>query len=710
MHASIRRLVCRMPPATCLRWSTARTRLPDVALRSQRAFDSSSTTMPPPPQQQQPSSSVADWSAALPEVPYGFPASPAAADLYAAERSGGLPRRWLRDLPRHVQRSTATGRRGDAASPSAADAAPSASPVLRIEHYLPSKEELWRSPPYEALREIALSTPYHDTLRTIMEHDYRFLFSDVLCHTEAPMPHVVYEDFMKCLTFASRQRPPEEQFALEDDVLRDVLCWAAYYCTVDPFYFTSASLLFRKVEQEQHLSPAVHSAWVYICTAAGRIDEALHYAAYMEAHDIPFDADVFARMLHPSLTPAQQRLQHAPQTSKGIVLQRRLSQDMRQHHGTTAVAVHAMFVYHILTLRHTRKWEVLRAGAEFWQKGRDSAGEGMDRNARRGAALATATSATLPRVPEEVISSRTMQLAVSLYCAEKGVRWGPRTTAAMVAFMMESEDAGCTAADVLYVLMRVRRNERSAVLASLPRTAFTEDAQAALLRAAQRRSRRDAAWGVAAPLLRELLAADGASAAPDAGNAAGRRGDAGVHGSDAAVAQAMEHLQRLAAHASDATPTSSLLSAAQTATTSPLAVAEGGQAEVDGLLPEAGVRTTSTATSAAVVARDVLAAVMALDRESVTSSAAATAASAASPRPADTPGQSREAADAEADTRHDADRLHDLYAALESAGTSVSLTAWSLQQAEQEAATAQLSRQAPTSWISPSYVSPDDRA
>ncbi|KAG5480019.1 hypothetical protein LSCM1_06440 [Leishmania martiniquensis] len=620
---------------------------------------------------------TAKWSAALPDIPYGFPASDS--NVFAAERCGGIQKRWLQDLPREVDSRSNGGSPGGAS--------------VWVERYLPNKEDFWRSPPYEALREIVLRSPYHDALRIIMEHDYRFLFTDVMCNVEAPMPHVIYEDFMKCLTFSSLQQQPEEQFALPEPVLRDLLCWAAYYCTLDRFYFTSASMLFRKVEQEQHMSPAVHSAWVYICTAAGKLDEALAYAAYMDTHSIPFDPDVFALLLHPSLTPVQQRLHQAPQTSKGVVMQRRLCLDMSRHHGTMPVAVHAMFVYHILTLQHKRKWEVLRGAAELFNRRQERA------RCRRGLPSSESfmpVAGPAAEGPRAFICTRTMHLAMSLFCREKGVRWGPRTTREMVAFMLENFEAGSTVADVLFVLMRVRRNGQTRMLAALPQAVFSAQEQEALMRATHRRIQHDPSCAVAAPLLRELLAADGGS---DSHNA---------------IDRAMRHLQMLAASTTDygavAEASSPSLPAEAAASAPPLDKAERCRpAVVQGGL-EADERSSLTSLSEAMeqvreetpvspaeAARDLLAAVMALDRESVAAAPAARTGSGAkkalsmSLRPSSS-------------TAREEDRLRELHVTLEAMGTSPSLSAWSLQQLLKEEEEARLQHQAANAWISPAYV------
>ncbi|KPA75293.1 putative mitochondrial hypothetical protein [Leptomonas pyrrhocoris] len=599
---------------------------------------------------------------------------------------------------------------------------------MRGGHYLPNKDDFWRSPPYEALREIVLRTAYHDALKIIMEHDYTFLFSDVMCNEQAPMPHVVYEDFMKVLTFCSRQRPPEEQFALPDNILRDLLCWAAYYCTLDPFYFTSASMFFRKVEQEQHLSPALHSAWVYICTAAGKIDEALAYAVYMDQHRIDFDPAVFALMLHPSLTPGQLHLRHVPQTAKGIVLQRRLCQDMQQHHSTTPVAVHAMFVYHVLTLRHTRKWEVLRAAAEWSRAGRQQH-DSLER-ARRGRSPATRRTADAavagPVVSAEVMSPRTVQLAMALCGREKAVRWGPRTTKAMVFFMLSVTSAGATTADVVFVLLRIRRNERTALLAGLPRAVFNEAEQEELMAVVRRRSRVDPACAVAAPLLRELFAAG--STTSSSNSEAAVEGTASLqqqHGSDDGIMRALQDLQKLSMSAAnrndDDSSHTQYMSTARRISSEPVSSAGATydemrrREEATLLEDDAAVYPLTSPLASGVhelslpqpadVARELLEAVMALDRAS-TQQDAATNLKAASftTAGADTSANSNvAAASSSSSSSPPGEQLAALHASLEAMGTSASLSTWSAQQVEEEAEEARLRAQVSTAWIAPTY-------
>ncbi|RNF18450.1 uncharacterized protein Tco025E_04470 [Trypanosoma conorhini] len=201
----------------------------------------------------------------LPDPPCTLPTSP----RFDAERSGKFNKAWLQhELP-------------------------ACKPLVRNSVYLPSKESLWNSPIHEGLEKIAERLPYHDVLRYIMEHNYFFLFKTLLKASDAPLPHVVYEDFMKCRTFASLQNPPEEQFALSPTLLRTLLCMAAYQCILDRHYFTTCQLLFRRLEQQQAMTSEVLSAWVYCCTASGRVEEALAYAKHMADHDVPFDEIVF---------------------------------------------------------------------------------------------------------------------------------------------------------------------------------------------------------------------------------------------------------------------------------------------------------------------------------------------------------------------------------------------------------------------------------
>ncbi|RNF00704.1 hypothetical protein TraAM80_07437 [Trypanosoma rangeli] len=385
---------------------------------------------------------VREKGAKLPDPPYALPTSP----RFEVERSGTFNKTWLQhELP-------------------------ACKPLVRNSVYLPSKEELWNSPMHEGLEQIAEHLPYHDVLRYIMEHNYFFLFKTLLKAGDAPLPHVVYEDFMKCRTFASLQSPPEEQFALPPTLLRALLCMAAYQCIIDPHYFTTCHLLFRRLEQQQTMSSEVLSAWVYCCAASGRVDDALAYAKHMADHDVPFDDTVFSLMQHPSVNPVAAEHSAVWHSAKGMLLQRRLGGRLQTEYRSDTVAAHGMFVFYALTLSHVKKWEVIRAAGTL------------------GVSL----------------SERTLSLAVEVYAREKGLRCGPKTVRALALFL--ARDGSIE--HLLFVLLRTKKNELLPEFRGLPRTVFSEAEEADIMYCVARRARRDEGCSAVIPLLRALVRED----------------------------------------------------------------------------------------------------------------------------------------------------------------------------------------------------------
>nr|CCC90787.1 conserved hypothetical protein [Trypanosoma congolense IL3000] len=374
----------------------------------------------------------------LPDPPYKLPQTP----RFNAERSGIFDKNWLSRLP-------------------------ALKPAIRNSTYLPSKEVLWQAPIHQALEIVIEHLPYHDALRYITEHSFFFLFPTILKASDAPLPHVVYEDLMKCCTFASLQNPPEEQFALPPALLRTLLCTAAYHCTLDAEYFTTCQMLFCRMEQQQQATSEVLSAWVYCCAASGKVEEALTYAKYMAGCNVPFDLFVFSLMQHPSLNPID--AEHGPvsQPAKGLLLQQRLGRRMHTAYLSDSLAAHGIFVYYALTLNHVKKWEVIRAAADL-------------------------------RV---VLSDRTLELAVEVFAREKGMRCGPKTVKAMTLFLSKKGSAG----HLLYVLLRARKNELLPEFCDLPRVSYSREQSELVLDAVQRRAQRDDGFAAANPLIRALV-------------------------------------------------------------------------------------------------------------------------------------------------------------------------------------------------------------
>ncbi|CCW66412.1 unnamed protein product [Phytomonas sp. Hart1] len=392
----------------------------------------------------------------LPDPPDGIPRT----TEFEAERLGAFSKAWLQD------------------------ALPAIETAASHQSLLPQKEVLWETAPHLALEAITRWRPYHTVLQVIMTHGFFFLLEALpFCH-EAPMPHVVYEDMMKALTFSSLQRPPMEHFALSSKTLRNLLGMAAYYCILDRHYFTSATLLFRRIEQQQPINAAVRSAWVYVCTAAGKIEEALAGAVHLAERGLAFDPEVFAMMQTPSLSPAAIREGAVtPHLAKGLIIRQRLCRGLSRIYNAATVALHAMFVHYTLTLQHTTKWELFSRAV-----GRP---EGSSLSGPTGFLI-------LPAL-------RTLRLALQIFAQEKGVRCGPFTVKALVRCLC-NEATASMAAEVTFVLLRVRQNEASKVFEGLPSTAFSEEEMHTIQTVARHRAETDESFRLAVPLVDHLLA------------------------------------------------------------------------------------------------------------------------------------------------------------------------------------------------------------
>ncbi|CCW64452.1 unnamed protein product [Phytomonas sp. EM1] len=390
----------------------------------------------------------------LPDPPYGIPRS----SEFEAERLGAFSKEWLQKALPEIER------------------------VVSNQGLLPQKDILWETAPHAALEALTRWRSYHDVLKIIMEHSFFFLFDSLPFSNDAPMPHVIYEDMMKALTFSSLQRPPMEHFALSSKTLRTLLCMAAHHCTLDKHYFTSASLLFRKMEQQQPIKAEVLSAWVYVCTAAGELEQALANSAQMAERELDFHPEVFAMMQNPSLSPATLHERAAGQhIAKGMLMRQRLCRRMSTNYNAATVALHAMFVYYALTLQHKTKWELLsRAVGDFG-------------------------SSVLSR-PNRLLflpAPRTVRLALHIFAQEKGVLCGPRTAKALV-YCLCNEWTASSAAEVAFVLLRVRQNEVSAAFGGLPTTAFSEKEADVIRTVVRRRAQTDGTFRLAATLIGHL--------------------------------------------------------------------------------------------------------------------------------------------------------------------------------------------------------------
>lgn len=376
----------------------------------------------------------------LPSVPYNLPESPS----FDAERAGGASSKFLTQLPKLKA-------------------------AIRDSVYLSSKDALWGAPAHEAIEEIVTHMAYHDVARYVMEHNWFHLFGYMLLARDAPLPHVVYEDFMKCKTFASLQCPPEEQFALEPAMLRSLLCCTSHAILQDEHYFESAEALFRTIEQQQRVGAEVLSAWTLCLTAAGKIRRALKTVMQMETNGLRFDPVVFALMLHPHADPsAVQGSSSLLHGGKGFILQQRLQNRMGTAYGAATIAVHAMFTHYVLTMQHTMKWDVLRHAVEL----------------------------------DIELSDRTLVLALEVFSKERGMRCGPKTMRALVRALASHGRA----TDLVFVMYSCRRNELLPEFCDLPPVEFDDEEIAFVMRKLRDHSSEDRKCAVVAPLVSVLMA------------------------------------------------------------------------------------------------------------------------------------------------------------------------------------------------------------
>ena len=334
----------------------------------------------------------------LPRIPYVLPEDKVA---FAPEHAGSFSRDWLAKLPAYQK-------------------------LIRNSVYADSRQALWSASHGDSHDSITNQMNYDALAHHIMEHSFFFLLPKLLVAEDAPLPHVVYEDMLKCKTFSSLQLPPEEQFALEPQLLRAVLCLAAQSLLTDPHYFGTCEHLFRTMEQQQSIDTRALSAFIFCCTAAGQVREAAKYAKLLAHQDEAMDPLVFSLMMHPSSSPKEHDVGAQgggvlTDSAKGFLLQRRLQNRLSSVYKADSVAFHSMFVFYSLTLNHYKKWETIRVAIE----------EGVE------------------------LCGRTVRFAVEVYKQEKGQRCGPKTHRCLLHAVAKNGSVG----DLLYVLLRSRMNE-----------------------------------------------------------------------------------------------------------------------------------------------------------------------------------------------------------------------------------------------------------
>lgn len=320
---------------------------------------------------------------------------------------------------------------------------------------IPNKDALWKMPNHEAFELLGRTCSYHTLAQYAAEHSFFHLFDYMVFASDAPLPHIAYTDFMRICTFASLQRPMDEQFILPAPLLRTLLTVAAHTLLKDPGYFYTAERMFRVIEQQQVAGSEVLSAWVMCCTFAGRPAGAMEVLKVMDRAGIAFDQTVFCSMMCPSAQPgckvAEERY------SKARVLHARLHSQLEGSSPKEALAsgtaLHAMFVSYSLLLKHAAKWESLRVAHE---------------------------AGVVP-------FGRTLHFAAEVYRIERGLRCGPKTAEAIATMFAHSGMVD----EVLYVLYFTRWAESLPQFAGIPVAHFSEESTSTIVDAMTVVARRD---------------------------------------------------------------------------------------------------------------------------------------------------------------------------------------------------------------------------
>ncbi|KNH07281.1 recombination activating protein [Perkinsela sp. CCAP 1560/4] len=272
--------------------------------------------------------------ASLPRIPYTLPKQ----DNFQPESTGAFQKEWLRGLPAYRK-------------------------MAENARYLPSHEDFWKASASQAVSIIASRMNYHDMLHSAAL-DGILPIEALLRAPGAPTPDLIYEDIMRWKTFDRIQKPPEEQFVLEANVLQQLLSQCAHVVMVDPDYFASAELFFRKIEQQQNVGSTAYSCWALMCAASSRIPMALDVLAFMDTQGMAFDQHVFVLCMNPGASDFQSRIRGGEKSNKGFVRQlrllNRLAISVEPKHAASSPAIHAFFVMYNLTLHHIGKWELLR--------------------------------------------------------------------------------------------------------------------------------------------------------------------------------------------------------------------------------------------------------------------------------------------------------------------------------------------------------------
>ena len=313
------------------------------------------------------------------------------------ENAGRVRKDWIANLPQFYQ-------------------------ILRNLAYVPPAEEFWRKPKHEAWMDIVRMSSYYDIIRYMSEHGFFFLISDLLVASDAPLPHLIYQDIMRALTFASKQEESHKQFYLDPSVVRSLLCQAAHHVLLDVDYFPRVEEWFKEMEQQQQVGSEMISGLIMCCICAGETEKVIAYAHLLSHRKLGFDPTVYSLMMHPHMDPSDFLAQGAGTAAKGMILQQRLAGEMAASGlSTAAIVVHAAFVFYGLTLNHLKRWELVR--------------EAVSSGVRLG--------------------DRTVEMIHSVFVQEKGIRCGPMTCAELAVLHAERGDCN----SLLRVVIQMRQNE-----------------------------------------------------------------------------------------------------------------------------------------------------------------------------------------------------------------------------------------------------------
>lgn len=398
-------------------------------------------------------------------------------------------------------------------------------PTLCSRAYLPNFDDYMACSPYETLLEVAATRPYHDVLQLIMEHSFFFLLDDLgfvlIGAPDAPLPHVVYEDVLKVFTFASLQRPAEEQFQLSASFRFVLLAQAARICLHDAAYLYQARRLFRRMEQQQTLSAEDYALMVWIYASARDVVSCFHLLLWMTElsisttpresragggegakptplHRWAFSPKVFSFLQHPSVDVCELLSGHTPHVVKGLLWQQRLahawadepslhataslgSDDDRAdgvgeggesempplpHPHTFAIGVHAVFLHFVLTQQVALQWRwlgmALEKEAAYWPT--SASREAVDRvfsSSPSSTFMEEAAAPPLLLFGEPVTTTTPRRSTHALSSSLRGVfHVSPRTLRIAVDFFIDHQGKQCSPSAVKQLFLAlVRRGD-----------------------------------------------------------------------------------------------------------------------------------------------------------------------------------------------------------------------------------------------------------